>query len=62
MQAVSHLVKESLPNYLKDLPIPDSVLGKNQCYGYGIRSIFDPGIRDGKIRIRDKHPVSATLI
>jgi hypothetical protein len=28
MQAVSHLVKESLPNYLRDLPIPDSVLGK----------------------------------
>ncbi len=29
MQAVSHLVKESLSNYLKDLPIPDSILGKN---------------------------------
>jgi len=29
MQAVSHLVKESLPNYLRDLPIPDSILGKN---------------------------------
>jgi len=27
MNAVSHLVKESLPNYLKNLPIPDSVLG-----------------------------------
>ena len=27
MNAVSHLVKESLPNYLHNLPIPDSVLG-----------------------------------
>jgi hypothetical protein len=46
MQAVSHLVKESLPNYLKDLPIPDSVLGKNLCCGscnrYGIRCLFLP--------------------
>jgi hypothetical protein len=30
--------------------------------GSGIRSPFDPGsgIQDGKIRIRDKHPGSAT--
>ena len=27
MNAVSHLVKESLPNYLHNLPIPDSFLG-----------------------------------
>jgi hypothetical protein len=45
MQAVSHLVKESLPNYLKDLPIPDSILGKNLCCGsvYGIWNLSDPG-------------------
>jgi hypothetical protein len=31
--------------------------------GSGIRNLFDPksGIRDGKIRIPDKHPGSATL-
>lgn len=34
MQAVSHLVKESLPNYLRDLPIPESVLG---WFSLGIR-------------------------
>jgi hypothetical protein len=30
----------------------------------GIRNLFDPGshLRDGKIRIRDKHPGSATLV
>jgi hypothetical protein len=30
---------------------------------FGIRNLFDPGsgIRDGKIRIRDKHSGSATL-
>ena len=27
MQAVSHLVKDVLPAYLHDLPIPDSLLG-----------------------------------
>ena len=27
MNAVSHLVKESLPNYLHNLPIPDSFFG-----------------------------------
>jgi len=27
MQAVSHLVKDVLPSYLHDLPIPDSILG-----------------------------------
>jgi hypothetical protein len=32
--------------------------------GSGIRNLFDPesGIRDGKIRIRDKHPGSVTLL
>jgi hypothetical protein len=32
--------------------------------GSGIRSLFDPasGIRDGKIRIRDKHPGSGRLL
>ena len=36
MQAVSHLVKESLPNYLRDLPIPDSILGRyrHQCLSF----------------------------
>jgi hypothetical protein len=34
------------------------------CCGAGIRNIFNPGsgIRDGKIRIGDKHPGSATLV
>jgi len=27
MAAVSHVVKVSLPNYLQELPIPDSILG-----------------------------------
>jgi len=27
MQVVNHLVKESLPNYLANLPIPDTILG-----------------------------------
>ena len=27
MNCVSHLVKESIPNYLHSLPVPDSVLG-----------------------------------
>ena len=27
MNCVSHLVKESIPNYLHNLPVPDSVLG-----------------------------------
>ena len=27
MNCVSHLVKESVPNYLHNLPIPDSFLG-----------------------------------
>jgi len=27
MQVVSHLVKESLPKYLENLPIPDTLLG-----------------------------------
>jgi hypothetical protein len=32
--------------------------------GSGIRNLFypGPGIRDGRIRIRDKHPGSATLL
>ena len=31
---------------------------------FRIRDLFDPGsgIRDGKVRIRDKHPGSATLV
>ncbi len=40
MQAVSHLVKESLPNYLKDLPIPDSVLGRSGAVPFP--SVEDP--------------------
>jgi len=27
MQVVNHIVKESLPNYLANLPIPDTILG-----------------------------------
>ena len=27
MNAVSHLVKESIPSYLHSLPVPDSLLG-----------------------------------
>ena len=27
MNCVSHLVKESIPNYLHNLPIPDTILG-----------------------------------
>lgn len=27
MQVVNHIVKESLPNYLTNLPIPDTILG-----------------------------------
>jgi len=27
MQVISHIVKESLPNYLANLPIPDSIIG-----------------------------------
>ncbi len=35
-----------------------------QCCGSGskIRCLFDAWIRDGKIRIQDKHPESAVLV
>jgi hypothetical protein len=49
----------SIPDYISELA---TILWVDQDPGSGILSTLTPGTEGRKIRIRDKHPGSATLV